>query len=509
MEADLVVLGGTVVTLGDPEEAEAVAVRGSEILEVGSRRRVEGFIGRSTRIFDADGLTIAPGLADGHAHLIATGLAAQVVDLFGLGSLKRTLEAMGKAAATKARGQWVVGRGFDDTMVVDRRYPTARELDEVVPNHPALVERADGHSCILNSLGLKTLRLRPPLEGMDLDGAGRPTGVLRHEANARAQERYGATLSVEAKRRAFLAACAQGLARGLTAVHDIEGEGRDVDLVLRTRRDTPLRVLLYSIAKDPATIPEGCRGLKVFVDGSMDSHTALLHEPYADNPSTRGVFYSEPEALERLVKGAVARGLQVMTHAIGDRAIEEILRVYARHPAPGGSPHRIEHYELPTAAYNQQCAREGVVVSTQPAFVHLWDYQGFYVARAGPARARGIHPYRTLEALGVVLCGGSDSPVTPLDPLLGIHGAVNHPLESERLTPRQALAMFTLGAARAVGEEAHRGTIAPGKAADLTVLDANPLEVQQEKLKVIGVVGTIVGGQVAYDRRAQGPPAKA
>jgi hypothetical protein len=307
----------------------------------------------------------------------------------------------------------------------------------------------------------------------------------------------GAEVPPIERRRAFLRAANEALRRGITTVHDIEEVGTDATIVLAALSETPLKVHLYAIAQDVGLVPKGCTGLKVFVDGSMDSHTGLLREQYADRPGVYGEFYNPPERLDALAKAGVDGGLQVMAHAIGDRAIGEILEIYSRCP-PAGLPHRIEHYELPRPEDNRRCLELGVVVSTQPAFVHLWDYAGFYEARLGPGRARGIHPYRALCSLGVLLCGGSDSPVTPLDPLLGIHGAVNHPLEEQGLSPHEALRMFTVNGALAVGEGEVKGPLAPGMAADMALLEANPLEVPPSKLKEIGVRATIVGGRLAY-----------
>jgi len=354
------------------------------------------------------------------------------------------------------------------------------------------VSRMDGHSCVLSSKAILALRVDPAWPGVDLDG-GRPSGVLRGDANARAQAAFDAGVPRPKREAAFAEACRRALEVGLTAVHTIEAPGVDSDIVLAARTLTPLHLRLYVIANEIPEIPPGAEGLKLFADGSMDSHTALLFEPYADRPDTAGIFYQSPEKMRSLAHEAESRGLHVITHAIGDRAIDETLRAYE-----GLRPdarHRIEHFELPLDEHVSRCQERGIVVSTQPAFVHFWDYRGFYEARVGPVRARGIHPYRRIADSGALLCGGSDAPVTPLGPLLGVHAAVNHPIEGQRLRVEEALRMFTADAARAGNEEGDRGSLAPGKLGDFVVLDRDPTRTSPRELKDIRVLRVFIRGR--------------
>jgi hypothetical protein len=475
----------------DRREAEAFLLEDGQIATVGSAPEVRR-AARGARVLDLHGAPVVPGFIDGHAHMVAAGFAEARLNLQGKPTIAEMLEAIREHARTTPPGEWVVAVGFDDTMVRDRRYPTSSELDEAAPDVPVMVIRLDGHSCVLNARGFRALHVDPSWPGVDSSDA-RPTGVLRAEANAKAQAAYDALVPRGAREEAFGRACRTALSVGLTAVHGIESAGTDAEVVLKARDATPLGVRLYVIADSLADVPSEADGLKLFADGSMDSHTALLFEPYADRPDTAGVFYQGPERLRSLAQAAEARGLQVITHAIGDRAIEETLRAYE-----GLRPearHRIEHFELPTREHIDACRERGIVVSTQPAFVHIWDYEGFYVARAGVTRARRIHPYRTLVDRGVLVCGGSDAPVTPLDPILGVHAAVNHPLEDQRLTPTEALRMFTIDAARAGHADVERGSITPGKAADFVVLSDDPLAVPSGRIKDIRPVEVYVRGE--------------
>jgi len=471
-------------------EAEAFLVEDGHITSVGSASALaRAAVG--AKVIDCQGRTVVPGFIDCHAHMVAVGLAAVSLDLLGIPTIQGMLEAIRGKARTTSLDSWVVAVGFDDTMVRDRRYPTAAELDEVASDRPVIVQRIDGHSCVLNSKGLRALGIDPTWPGVDRPD-GPVTGVLRGEANSRAWKAFDAGIPKEERETAFERACAIALGAGLTGVHTIESPGTDAHIALASRRVTPLNVRLYVIADALDSIPVGAEGIKLFADGSMDSHTALLFEPYSDRPETFGTFYQEPSRIRALSHAAETRGLQVITHAIGDRAIGETLRAYEGLSA--GARHRIEHFELPLDEHLDRCRDQGVVVSTQPAFVHLWDYEGFYVARAGLDRARRIHPYRSFLDRGLLVCGGSDAPVTPLDPILGIHAAVNHPIEAQRVAPGEALRMFTIDAARGGHEEGIRGSLSPGKLADFVVLSQDPLTVPADRIKDVRPLATYVRG---------------
>lgn len=504
MQVDRVLLRGNVLTLGPRvSRAEAFAISGGRIVAVGSTAAIERLVGARTKVIDAAGRIVVPGFVESHAHLIATGVHQQSVNVFGLRTLREQLAAVRRRAAVTLHGRWVSVVGFDDTLVEDRRYPTCRELDEVAPLHPVFLSRIDGHSSVLNTLAFRVLRISRSMGGVERDAAGRPTGVLRAPANDVAESRFGGQFSRTERARFFRLACEAALRAGITTAHTIEAAGQDTEIVVAARKRTPLRVRVYTVVKTAADIRQSPDGVKLFADGSIDSQTALLSSPYADRRDTSGIFYQKPPTLRKLVALARKQGKQVVVHAIGDRAISEVLSVWER-LGPGDRP-RIEHFELPDRSAYARCRRLGVIVSVQPAFVHFWDYERFFVHRLGARRAQRIHPYRSLLRARVRLAGGSDSPVTPLNPLLGIHAAVNHPLEGQRLTRLEALRLFTIDGAYAGFEESSRGTLEVGKLADFVFLSGDPLETAPSKLKELQVLKTFVGGRCAYDgpRRAK------
>jgi len=233
----------------------------------------------------------------------------------------------------------------------------------------------------------------------------------------------------------------------------------------------------------------------------MDSHTAALHEPYADNPSSSGVLYFTDEKLREFVLEAHKNGLQIAMHAIGDRAVDQLLDAYEnalnKHPRKDHR-HRIEHIEVPTADEVKRCKELGIVLSIQPAFVYYWDMKNFYEARLGIQRAHRIHPYRFFLSEGILIGGGSDAPVTPIDPIIGIHAAVNHLIPSHSINVLEALRLFTIDAAKLAFQEKTVGSIEEGKLADIVVLSENPMTVKRERLKEIKVEATVKNGQVTY-----------
>jgi predicted amidohydrolase YtcJ len=244
----------------------------------------------------------------------------------------------------------------------------------------------------------------------------------------------------------------------------------------------------------------------VLVDGAYGEHTAALLEPYTDDPTTRGVLYFSDEELDDFVGRAHKAGLQISMHAIGDAAIEQLLNAYEQALAGDRRPdhrHRIEHFSLPTREHIERAARLGVAVAMQPIFAAMpdsgeIDCQLAGLEYLGPERYARRHPYRTIIDAGILVGGGSDSDAKPMGPLAGMHAVVNHPDEERRLTAREALSLFTTNAAKIGFEEEEKGTIAPGKLADLVVLGEDPLSVDPTSLKDIPVEMTIVGGEIVY-----------
>lgn len=508
--AQLLVLNANIITMNDRQpKGEALAVKDGKIVLVGSNSDALEFSDRETLVLEAEGKTVLPGFIDCHVHLTYTATSTIEIDLFALGSLNQMLGVIGSVAQKCSAGEWVRARGFDDTMVVERRYPTRWELDKAAPRNPVILKRQDGHSCVLNSLGFEALDLPSQIDGLERDPQTKqPTGVLRRQANEMACTKVNATISDNAILKGLLEATYGAARKGITTIHALDGRTRDpkdISLVVSHMDEFPVDIVLYYQTTDVEEIVRlrlprvgGC----LLVDGSMDSHTAALYEPYADNPSTSGVLYFTDEQLSRFVLEAHRNDLQVAMHAIGDRAVDQLLNAYenALELCPRRNHrHRIEHIAVPSPDQVKRCSDMKIAVSVQPAFYYFWDMKKFYETRLGPERAQRIHPYSLFISEGIITGGGSDSPVTPIDPMLGIHAAVNHPISYHSVDVGQAIRMFTADAARLAFQEGVKGTLETGKYADLVILSENPFAVKRERIKEIKVEATIRRGHFTYN----------
>lgn len=511
-ELSLVLKGANVITMdGRKPRAAAVGVCQDRIVSVGSDSEVLRTAGPATKVMDMAGKTVLPGFVDSHVHFMQTGLGMTGVDLRSARSRIDVLTAISAAVAVTPSGELVRGIGYDDSHFGADGPPGMAELTRVAPDHLVWLSRIDGHSCIVNRRAWEALGIPTDTRGVDVDPGGQPTGLLRAEANALARQRIARLISECDRRRAVQACARAAVAAGVTSVCALEGGDlfgdEDAEFLLEHTSDVDVRLTLYYQTADVGRVLE--RGLKriggcLTIDGSFGSRTAALFEPYADDRGNSGCLYFTDDELTEFIVSAHRAGLQIATHVLGDRAIEQILRAYEvaldRFPRPDHR-HRLEHFELPTPEQIGRAQRLGLIPSVQPAFMHYWGNPGgMYEQRLGRERARRANPLRTLVEAGLMPAGGSDSDVTPMQPLLGIHAAVNHPVPEQRLNPREAIALFTVNGARATFQEREKGTISPGKLADLVVLEEDPLVVPPHRLKDIRVIMTFIGGRLVYDR---------
>ena len=506
MARQLALINLDVVTMDERRpRAQAVLLAKGRIALVGSTDEVLA-AREGGEVLDLRGRALLPGFIDTHVHLMATGIEGVGLRLQDCRSLAEVMNLVRRAA----EGQAVVrALGLDPARLAEQRYPTRAELDEAVSQVPVYLIRRDMHSAVLNSRALALVAAAETKEGWERDPAtGESTGLLRADAWYRASPILFSLIDEATWQQALAAACRQALSVGATTVHALEGgfTSGDVDLgslselLERPAAGRP-KVVFWWQTKDVARVK--ARGLPriggcILVDGSFGSHTAALAEPYADRPDRRGELYHTDEELAAFVGEAHAAGLQIALHAIGDRAIGQALRAYemalTEHPRPDHR-HRLEHFMLPTDEQMATAARLGVHIAVQPTFCHQWGGRGgMYWQRVGNDRYARFYPLRAMLARGLKLGGGSDSTVTPLNPLLGIHAAVNRAEAEQRLQPGEALRLFTLDAAHLAFEENETGSIAPGKAADLVVLGANPLAVPPGEIADIPVEMTFVDG---------------
>ncbi len=461
-----------------------------------------GLLAGAERI-DLPGRTILPALHDCHVHFLETGLMEIDVDLSVASTYEEVLDLVASAART-FRGELLRAHSFDPDLLPDGRFPTAAELDAISTDLPILIKRRDGHSAVVNTKAFGALSIDPDVPGVDMDSSGRPTGILREKAYEQASRAAKRALSHAERVECFRLAARQAARRGIGVVHALTGsddpENRDVEILLEVAGGLPVDVVIWPQLEDidrvvALGLPRigGC----LLLDGSFSSGTAALVEPYADREGDGRLYYTD-DFLTGFYRAAHSRGLQVAVHALGGRAIAQALSSVevAVGPAALDSRFRIEHCELPSPSQTATMRRLGMGACVQPTFEFLWGGPGgMYERRLGEARAARSNPFRTLLDAGVPLAGGSDSYVTPMDSLLGIHSAVNRPNEAEQISVFEAVSLFTSGAAWFSFDEGLRGTLEVGKEASFTVLAADPFGVDASTIREIGVEGLFLRGE--------------
>jgi hypothetical protein len=506
----------------NPKEphAEAIAIKDGKIVAVGTNEHVKPWIGKQTRIVDLQGKMVVPGLIDTHVHMSGFGRFFTEINLRKVDSIQKMQQLLRTYVQKTPKGKWIFGRGWDQERFRERRYPNRWDLDKAAPNNPVVFTRVCGHICVANSKALELAGITkdtvaPPGGKIDKSPAtGEQTGILLENAMNLVWNVVPEPDEEELKEICALA-CQKALEAGLTSVHWFVHSPVEIRVLQRLRREGKLPIRVYFVVPiefldnlikaglitgfgDPIT---RIGSVKIFVDGSLGARTAALKQPYSDDPSAKGITLYSQRKLNRLVLKAHKAGFQLAIHAIGDRAIEMTLKALekALKTVPREDHrHRIEHVSVLNASLIQRMKKLGIIASVQPHFVvsDFWVEQ-----RLGKKRARWTYAFKTLMEKGILVAGGSDCPVEPINPLLGIHAAVNREmLPQEKITLEEALRIYTVNAAYASFEERIKGSIEPGKLADLVVLSADLRKVEPCKIKDVKVEMTIIGGEIAYSR---------
>lgn len=526
---DLVLLNGKVRTM-DPANpcAEAVAIRGEHILAVGATSDIQRLAGRRTRVVDAENRLILPGFNDAHVHFMAGGFSLGNIDLRPSTSPEDMAARLSAYVAKKPAGTWVLAGDWDHENWPGAPLPHRRGIDPFTERHPILVSRLDGHMSLANSLALKLAgidRHTPdPAGGLIVrDDQGEPTGILKDAATDLVMKVVPPPTREE-KLKAAAAATNYAASLGVTSVTDVSADD-DIHVYQELLAQGALKTRIYCARPIPTwekwkgiRAPFGCPmlrlgALKGFSDGSLGSTTALFFEPYADAPETRGLLFDQmfPEGimLDR-VRLADREGLQVLIHAIGDKANSIILDLYetvARGNGRRDRRFRIEHAQHLKRADIPRFGGLNVIASMQP--YHAADDGRWCEKRIGAQRCATTYACKSLLQAGAVVAFGSDWTVAPLNPLLGIWAAVTrqtldgkHPdgwIPSEKLTVHEAVHAFTAGSAFAEFAETQKGSIREGQLADMVMLSRDIFENEPEDIGKSQVLLTILGGKVVYE----------
>jgi len=518
--ADTIFLNAQIITLDRVRlQVQALAIEHGHIAKIGTDREVLSVAGRNTETWNLDGATVLPGFTDCHTHLVGYGIQLHGGNLRKATSISEIQSILRKQAEKTPPGTWVLGYGWDQEKLNERRFPNRHDLDAVVFDRPACITRVCEHICTANSPALQlaniTRTTTPPIGGViDRDETGEPTGVLRENAMGLVLSHIPAVDGAEL-RKAISLAMHKAVSAGLTSIHCIVDQPQHVRALQAMSRAGELGARIYVLIPDewlgPASeigISTGfgdemlrIQAIKVFTDGSLGARTAALESPYSDSPDTRGVLIHSQDKLNSIIESASRQGFQIAIHAIGDHAIAMALTAIekARDVVPQCDKlrHRIEHVAVLNPDLIKRIKQAKVIASVQPRFI---PSDSWVPARVGRERAKLVYPLRSLLRSGATVVGGSDCPVEPIDPLEGISAAVTSATRDygEHIDAQAAIELFTKNAAYATHEEKLKGTIHEGKVADLVVLDRDPLKVPPEQIRQIKVLATIVDGRIMY-----------
>jgi len=528
--ADMALVNGKIVTL-DPKNpaAEAVAVKDGRILAAGSAAEIRRYIGPGTQVLDVKGKLVIPGLIDAHLHFASGGRSLASLTFRGVSSVDKVQEMVAARIRELPPGETINGSEYDHTLFPGQKWPTKEDLDKVSPANAVVIHRVDGHSIWVNSEALRqsgiTKDTKSPFGGEIVKNAatGEPTGILKEAASGLIKVKSASkpsSIKDDIERGLDYAA-----KLGLTGIHtsaslqelelfkQIEAEGK---LTLRVYAWLPIdeldRYIKLGIKQGQGDDLLRVGFEKAFIDGSLGSGTALMFEPFLNDPTKSGLAQYKEEAYYALIEKAHRNGYQTGTHAIGDKGVNWVLNAIERAERKYGQKdlrHRIEHAQIVIPSDVKRFKQLGVIASMQPT--HCTTDMRFCEIRIGKERSKNAYIWKTLLDAGAAIAFGTDWPVEPLDPMRGLYSAVTRKnieggypdggwFPEQRLTMDESLRLYTLGSAYASFEEKAKGSIEPGKLADFTVLSRDIFRVDPKDVLTTEALYTILGGKIVFQR---------
>jgi hypothetical protein len=544
--ADLVLHNGKIVTLVEQSpQVESIAVGGDRILAIGKDDDIKKWIGPKTRVIDLQGKLAIPGFIEGHGHFTGLGQSRMMLDLTTARTWEDIIRMVEEAARKAPEGKWIVGRGWHQEKWSRRPepnvqgYPTHEALSKVTPNHPVLLTHASGHMSFANAEAMRLAgvdaQTRAPAGGEILhDEKGQPTGIFREAAQGLVSRRQAQSQSArpaEARSQDLLTAIdlatQECLAKGITSFQDAGSSFGTINVFKKLAQEGKLKVRLWVMVradnqemarrlKECRTIGMGAnfltvRGIKRAIDGALGPHGAWLLDPYDDLPGSSGLSTATSESMRETARLAAENDYQLCVHAIGDRANRETLDIFQEafrtYPSDKARRWRIEHAQHLHPNDIPRFAELGVIASMQG--IHCTSDAVFVLRRLGPRRAeQGAYVWQSLIRSGAVVTNGTDTPVEDVSPIASYYASVTRKLPNgtaffreQCMTREQALRSYTLNAAYAAFEEDIKGSLSPGKLADIVVLSEDILTVPEAKILEAKVLYTIVGGRVQYERK--------
>ncbi|MDR0798074.1 MAG: amidohydrolase [Nitrososphaerota archaeon] len=507
--ADLVLLNGNIITM-NPKTllAQAIAIKGDRVFYVGNNQEVKQYINKKTRVIYLDGKTVLPGFIDTHVHVVDYGRMLTWLDLQGASSIRDVQIRLAERIKFVPKGRWVLGRALDSDSFLENRLPTCQELDTVSPDNPVVIYCQTGQACVVNSKTLKVSKISQQNNvGIERDVTGEPTGILRDQATELVWGVIPEPTHQELE-NAIELALEKIVQAGITSIHWIVLSEVEIAIIQKLVETGFLHVRIYLIV--PTNLLDlALQKLKpfendhfklggsiIFVDGYLASRTAALFEPYSDTLTDHGKLFCQQNEGVALANKIQNNGLQLIIHAVGDKAVQEALNIIQHtninHMVPRP---RIEQ----AAVLNQQLLDRiktlDISVSVQPCVVASEFSVWSVTKHLGEKRVCLLFPVRELLNLGVLVSAGSDCPMEQLNPLHGIEASIRRD-GTQKVSVFEALQMYTVFAARATSEFVNKGSIEQGKLADLVVLSNDPTATVVEKVKDISVCFSVFGGFV-------------
>jgi hypothetical protein len=534
-QADALFINGNIYTVNDrAPRAEAIAVKQGKIIFAGSNSDARAYQGRETRIIDLRGNTVVPGLTDAHYHLAGVGQREMTLNLEGTTSLEAFLAKVKERVDRAKPGEWITGRGWIETFWKPPVFPTRWDLDKIAPNNPVYLTRADGHGSVANSAAIRIAKVdrntQSPFGGeiMKDKATGEPSGMFLDRAQGLIAAHVPRETRADLEQAIYLGA-KRSVELGWCQIQNAGNSYNEIELIKKLYSEGKIKLRIYNAVRGPSSdterlLREGpilgafdnrftVRTIKVAIDGALGSKGAALLEPYLDHDTSGFLTQKEEQVLPMLVD-ALKKGIQIETHAIGDRANRVILDWYEKAfgAVPSGERKirdprwRVEHAQILAPADIPRFARLGIIPSMQPS--HAIGDLHFAPSRIGIKRLEGAYAWQSLIRSGCIIAGGSDAPVERGEPMIEFYAAVArkdqrgfsgegwHP--EEKATREQALRMFTIWAAYAAFEENIKGSIEVGKLADLTILSADIMKIPEADILKTRCVMTVIGGEVVY-----------
>ncbi|MFL6588841.1 MAG: amidohydrolase [Chthoniobacterales bacterium] len=538
--AATVFINGNIYTMNERQpHSEAIAIKGDRIVFVGSNADTKKYQTPGVGTVDLRGKTVVPGLTDSHCHIFGIGERELTLNLEGTNTLGDFLSKVKERVGRTEPGKWITGRGWIETFWTPPQFPTRADLDKIAPDNPVFLVRADGHAAVANSAALTIAKIdketKNPFGGEILRDkqTGEPTGMVLDHAQELVRKNIPQPTEAE-RREAFVVGVKRELSLGWCEIQNAGSNLDDLPPMRQALEAGQCKIRVYNAVYSPgpagaALLKDGPvlnqfggrfteRTIKVVFDGALGSRGAALLEPYSDAPETSGYLTQKESDLQPIFEEALRKGVQIETHAIGDRANRVILDLYEQAmkavprdqrkiPEPRW---RVEHAQILTAQDLPRFAQLGVIASMQPS--HAISDLFFAPSRLGKERLAGAYAWQSLLKSGATICGGSDAPVERGEPMIEFYAAVArksikgesadgwHP--EEAVSREEALKMFTWSAAYAAFEEKDKGSIEPGKLADLTILSADIMKIPVAEILKTTCAMTVIGGEVVY-RTAQ------